>query len=146
MRESQPDMCNVDCIHLGAVKAAMRNLPPGESVSRAAELLGLLGNSTRLNILLALRGRDTDSAPELCVCDLAVVARSSKSMTSHQLRLLRTSGLVRQRRSGKLTYYRLVEGPLGALLDGVLALASATRNSAAMGSAAHSTAGKRLRA
>ena len=54
--------------------------------------------------------------PELCVCDLAAVTGASKSMTSHQLRLLRTAGLVLQRRAGKLVFYRLANESLSALL------------------------------
>lgn len=95
----------------------MASLPDGSVLARLAEILGLLGNATRLNILLALHSRSSRRPPELCVCDLAIVARASKSMTSHQLRLLRTAGLVRQRRAGKLVYYSLAEGPLSSLLD-----------------------------
>lgn len=111
-------------VHIAAVKAARAALPADSVVARASGLLGLLGNPTRLNILLALRARRPDQAAELCVCDLAVVARASKSMTSHQLRLLRTSGFVRQRRAGKLTYYRLAEGALSRVLDILLSFAA----------------------
>lgn len=114
----------MDVVHIGAVKAAMAALPAEELVARVADVLGLLSNATRLSILLALHSRRGERVPELCVCDLAVVARASKSMTSHQLRLLRTSGLVRQRRAGKLMYYRLADGPLSQLLDDVLSVAA----------------------
>ena len=120
---SERDLCDVDVVHLAAVKAALAAMPSDVVISHAAELLGLLGNQTRLSILLALSARRTDQAEELCVCDLAVVARASKSMTSHQLRLLRTSGLVLQRRAGKLTYYRLTEGLVSPLLNAALSIA-----------------------
>lgn len=100
----------------------MAALPRHDSVARAVELLSLLGNATRLNILLALHSRRSQPNPELCVCDLAVVARASKSMTSHQLRLLRTFGIVRQRRSGKLMYYRLADDIVAQLVDRVAAI------------------------
>jgi ArsR family transcriptional regulator len=112
----------VNVVHLQAVQAARRVLPPPELVARSADLLALLANRTRLNILLALLPRGTDR-PELCVCDLAVVCGASQSLISHQLRLLRTAGLVAQRREGKLAYYRLTSGPTTALLRSVLDLA-----------------------
>lgn len=123
--EPQPgDICDVDVIHLGAVRHAKAALPGNEAVARTANLLGLLANATRLKILLALRGRGERRPRELCVCDLAVVAGASKSLTSHQLRLLRTAGLVSVRRDGKLAYYRLAEGSGAELLGRALEVAS----------------------
>jgi ArsR family transcriptional regulator, lead/cadmium/zinc/bismuth-responsive transcriptional repressor len=121
---SDEDLCNADVVHIAAVKAAMSALPNQRVVARVADLLGLLGNPTRLNILLALHSRRANTNTELCVCDLSIVARASKSMTSHQLRLLRTSGLVRQRRAGKMMYYRLSDGPVSPALDELLSLAA----------------------
>ena len=85
-----------------------------------ADLLMLLANPTRLRILLALLSIDEVITPELCVCDLAIVSSASKSMTSHQLRLLRTAGLVALRRDGKLSFYHLVDGPITELLRAAL--------------------------
>lgn len=113
------DRCGVDVVHLDAVRAALEALPGENGLGQVAELLGLLSNPTRLKMLLALQPEATEPAAELCVCDLATVAGASKSLTSHQLRLLRTAGLVRQRRAGKLTFYRLAEGPLVSLLADV---------------------------
>jgi ArsR family transcriptional regulator len=44
---------------------------------------------------------------ELCVGDLAATVGLSNSATSHQLRLLRSLGLVRTRRAGRTIYYAL---------------------------------------
>lgn len=115
------DRCHATVVHLEAVRTARRALPPAGLVARSADLLALLANRTRLNILLSLRARGADQ-PELCVCDLAVVCRASQSMISHQLRLLRTGGLVTQRREGKLAYYRLTSRAITALLRSALAL------------------------
>lgn len=116
------DRCLVSVVHLQAVQAAQRVLPPAELIARSADLLGLLANRTRMNILLALLPRGADR-PELCVCDLAVVCGASQSLISHQLRLLRTAGLVAQRREGKLAYYRLTSVATTTLLRSVLDLA-----------------------
>lgn len=91
---------------------------PGPDVRRQLSVVfALLGNETRVSLLLALNPREpAGRAHELCVCDLACLVGTSPSMTSHQLRLLREHGLVRQRRTGKRMMYSLVQGPLGHLL------------------------------
>lgn len=110
-------------IHLEAVRAARGALPHEAGLARVAELLALLSNPTRLKMLLALQPKRGMPRAELCVCDLAVVAGASKSLTSHQLRLLRAAGFVVVRRAGKLAYYRLAEGPAVALLASALSAA-----------------------
>lgn len=117
------DTCDVNVIHLDAVRTATATLPGPRALARVSDLLALLSNPTRLKVLLALRPSREDRQRELCVCDLAVIAAASKSMTSHQLRLLRTAGLVMSRRAGKLTYYRLADRPILALLDEALDVA-----------------------
>jgi DNA-binding transcriptional ArsR family regulator len=59
-------------------------------------------------------------AEELCVCDLAWIAERSQNLVSHHLRTLRTEGLVRSRRAGKMVMYALTEEG-AALVDAVLA-------------------------
>lgn len=86
-------------------------------------LLSLLSNTTRLKILIALHAAAGDERRDLCVCDIAVVAGVSKSMASHQLRLLRVAGLIEPRRVGKLTFYELIPGKAKDLLADALALA-----------------------
>jgi DNA-binding transcriptional ArsR family regulator len=48
-------------------------------------------------------------ASELCVCDLAWVAERSQTLVSHHVRALRTHGIVRSRREGKMVMYSLTE-------------------------------------
>jgi DNA-binding transcriptional ArsR family regulator len=57
---------------------------------------------------------------ELCVCDLAWISERSQNLVSHHLRVLRSEGLVRSRRDGKMVMYELTsEG--AALVASVLA-------------------------
>ena len=114
------DSCGVVVVHLEAVQRARSTIPDPQEIRRMADLLMLLANPTRLRILLALLSIDEVVTPELCVCDLAIVSSASKSMTSHQLRLLRTAGLVALRRDGKLSFYHLVDGPITELLKAAL--------------------------
>ena len=48
-------------------------------------------------------------ASELCVCDLAWIAERSQTLVSHHVRALRTHGIVRSRREGKMVMYSLTE-------------------------------------
>ena len=116
------DTCDVDVVHLDAVREARAALPDDIHMAHVAELLSLLSSPTRLKMLLALQPKARGSRRELCVCDLATVTGVSKSLTSHQLRLLRAAGLVAVRRSGKLAYYRLADGPAVNLLRDALML------------------------
>lgn len=76
-------------------------LPAEEVLYDLAELFRVFGDSTRIKILYAL------FESELCVGDLAQVLGLSQSSVSHQLRLLKTSKLVKFRRAGKAMFYSL---------------------------------------
>lgn len=69
---------------------------------RAAELFRLLGDPTRVRILDTLADAD-----ELCVNEIAEAIGTSETKVSQSLRLLRTAGVVRNRRDGRHIHYRL---------------------------------------
>lgn len=99
-----------------------------------AELIGaslsLLVDPLRMRILAALLATD-----ELCVGDLALALDASEDAVSYALRLLRTAGLVRRRREGRMAYYRLQDdearGALEAVLDRMRDLAALHAEAAA---------------
>ncbi len=64
-------------------------------------LLKVLGDATRLRILLALQ------QGEWCVCELVYALEVAQSTLSTHLQRLRQVGLVATRRQGKWIYYRL---------------------------------------
>jgi ArsR family transcriptional regulator, lead/cadmium/zinc/bismuth-responsive transcriptional repressor len=84
------------------VAAARARLLPAEDAARLAGLLGLLADPVRSRILYAL-----DLVDELCVGDLALTLGSSEDAVGYALRILRTAGLVTNRRAGRVVYYRL---------------------------------------
>lgn len=108
---SDPDVCEVPCVHEDAVKAVLGGMPELEKLFDLAELFKMLGDSTRVRILSAL------SLSELCVCDLAAVLGMEPAAVSHQLRLLRASRLVRARRAGKMVYYSLDDAHVEKLFE-----------------------------
>ena len=95
------DACDLVQIDLARVRKLRAELVGADAVQGLAETFSALGDPTRVRILDAL------SHGELCVCDLAAVLGLSQSAVSHQLRLLRTSRLVRPRREGRMMFYSL---------------------------------------
>ena len=83
------------------IRRLQDDLPNDEVLYDLAELFRVFGDSTRIKILYAL------FESELCVNDIAQVVGISQSAVSHQLRLLKTSKLVKFRREGKAMYYSL---------------------------------------
>ncbi len=76
-------------------------LPDTETLYDLAELFKVFGDSTRIRILAALMGK------EMCVYHLSQELEMGQSAISHQLRVLRSSGLVKATRNGKEMVYSL---------------------------------------
>jgi ArsR family transcriptional regulator, lead/cadmium/zinc/bismuth-responsive transcriptional repressor len=103
-----------DRVRVGAARKSL--LKEDRLLPLLVDLYKLLGNSTRLKILLSLR------EGEMCVSDMAHVLQLSIPATSHQLKLLRNHGWIRVRNDGKMAYYELDNDEFRAALDGDLML------------------------
>jgi ArsR family transcriptional regulator, lead/cadmium/zinc/bismuth-responsive transcriptional repressor len=106
------DACSARSVDPERVAAVRARLPDADEASRLAEVFKLLGEPTRARLLSALL-----EGGELCVCDLAEVTGVPETSVSHALRLLRTAGIVRNRRAGRMVYYSLADGHVRMLLD-----------------------------
>ena len=106
------DDCAARAVDPDKVEAARERLVDPDEVALLTELFRLLGDATRVRILYALV-----EAGELCVCDLAAVVGAPETSVSHALRLLRTAGVVRSRRDGRMIYYSLEDAHVRLLLD-----------------------------
>lgn len=95
------EMCECSVIHEEAVAKVRNQMPDEDPVYEVAELFKVFGDSTRARIICAL------SISELCVCDLSCILNMSQSAVSHQLRILKQSRIVKNRRAGKVVYYSL---------------------------------------
>jgi ArsR family transcriptional regulator, lead/cadmium/zinc/bismuth-responsive transcriptional repressor len=87
--------------HQQAIRAAKKTVADQETIVSLAETFKVLSDQTRLKIVLAL------SKQELCVLDIAAVLGVTESAVSHQMRLLKTLRLVKQRKDGKMVFYSL---------------------------------------
>ena len=83
------------------VERLREELPGDEMLYDLAELFKVFGDSTRVKILYVL------FESELCVNDIADCLGMTVSAVSHQLRILKTSKLVKFRREGKTVMYSL---------------------------------------
>ncbi len=106
------DSCTTRSVDPDRVQAVKGRLVDLGEAGRLAELFKLLGDPTRCRILYALL-----EAGELCVCDLAETVEVPESSVSHALRLLRTAGVVRNRRDGRMIFYSLDDSHVRLLLD-----------------------------
>jgi DNA-binding transcriptional ArsR family regulator len=97
-----------------ALAQVRAQLPDQACVAQASDLLKLVADPTRLQLLSALHVR------ELCVGDLAAVVGLSESAVSHQLRLLRAQRLVTFRKEGRVAYYRLLDDHINGLIQNAL--------------------------
>ena len=102
------DVCDIFCFNEEKVTLLKREIT---GIEKLAPLFKALADPTRLKIVYAL------SRDELCVCDVASIIGSSVAAASHHLRLLRSSGLARYRREGKMVFYSLADQCVAIILD-----------------------------
>ncbi|HLI45080.1 MAG TPA: metalloregulator ArsR/SmtB family transcription factor [Acidimicrobiales bacterium] len=106
------DECAVSEVDPERVAAAREGLISPAEAGDLAACFRLLGDPKRVRILYALLG-----VGELCVCDIAAAAEVSETSVSQSMRLLRTAGIVRNRREGRMVYYRLDDAHVRMLLE-----------------------------
>ena len=94
------------------VRAVLERLPEAEIFQDLAETFRVLSDPGRVRLISALL-----EGGELCVCDLAAVTGLTQTACSHNLRLLRSSRLVRYRKQGRNVYYSLDDAHIRLLLD-----------------------------
>jgi ArsR family transcriptional regulator len=73
-------------------------------VEKAAQILKLLGDKTRLSMMKLLQNN------ECCVCELVEIYKASQPAISQHLRKLRDIELVSERRKGHWIFYSLNKG------------------------------------
>lgn len=93
------------------LKTLSASITPEETAGELAELFRLLGDPHRLRILSTLI-----EAGELSVGAIAEVVGSNETKVSQALRLLRAAGVVKNRRVGRLIFYRLNDAHVRLIL------------------------------
>ena len=88
--------------------------PSDAQISVIAETYRLLGDPTRLRVLLACL------AEPIAVGDIAKAVNASPSLVSHHLRLLRGARLVRGTRRNKQVFYETADDHIAHMLTDMI--------------------------
>ena len=96
-------MSEICCCCDNAVAHARDILPSQNTIDIVSNVFKLFGDPTRAGILCAL------SRHYLCVSELASVLNMSSSAISHQLRLLKQTGMIQASREGKNVIYSIAD-------------------------------------
>jgi len=87
------------------------SLPDEDALYDLAELFKIFGDSTRIKILFTLL------VSELSVNCIADILHMTQSAVSHQLRILKSNGLVKYERKGKSLIYSLADNHVTSILN-----------------------------
>jgi ArsR family transcriptional regulator len=89
-------------------------VPQGEVLEGVVCFFSVFSDYTRVKILSAL------AISELCVTDLSRILEINQTTVSHQLRFLKSAGIVKSVRQGKIVFYSLVDESINdVLLKGI---------------------------
>lgn len=87
----------------GKTKMNRYEIPDEAELNRLTDFFKVLGDPTRVKILFRL------FQSEINVGDLAEKMQITDSAVSHQLHILKASGLVKKRREGKTIFYTIAD-------------------------------------
>lgn len=110
MAETQ---CKTICVDAKTFAAIRKRLSGQDVTGEVAEMFKALADPVRIRIIEALALKD------LCVFDLSQLLSLSQSATSHQLRTLRQSRIVKNRKEGKTVIYSLDDRHVADLVAAV---------------------------
>ena len=89
-------------------------VPQGEILEGIGCFFSVFSDYTRVKILTAL------AISELCVTDLSRILDINQTTLSHQLRFLKSAGIVKCVRQGKIIFYSLVNESINdVILKGI---------------------------
>ena len=83
----------------------------GENSDSETDIFKAVADPCRLRILKLLRDG------ELCACEIIMALNRPQSTTSHHLSILKEAGLIKERRDGKWSRYRLSDGAVIEILN-----------------------------
>ena len=85
-------------------------VPQGEILEGVVCFFSVFADYTRVKILSAL------AISELCVTDLARILDINQTTVSHQLRFLKSAGIVKSSRQGKIVFYSLTTDSINDII------------------------------
>ena len=89
-------------------------VPQGEILEGVVCFFSVFADYTRVKILTAL------AISELCVTDISRILQINQTTVSHQLRFLKSAGMVKSVRQGKIVFYSLTNDAINdVILKGI---------------------------
>ena len=89
-------------------------VPQGDILEGVVCFFSVFADYTRVKILSAL------AISEMCVTDLSRILDINQTTVSHQLRFLKSAGIVQCTRQGKIVFYSLVDDSINdVILKGI---------------------------
>jgi DNA-binding transcriptional ArsR family regulator len=104
MASRDRDTCDLLCLDLPKAEVVRHSMPAIEELDAWAVAARALGDPTRFAVAWALA-----AAGRACVCDVAWIVGRDEKLVSHHARQLRTAGLARSEREGKMVMYELTD-------------------------------------
>lgn len=86
-------------------------LPSEETLSKLCKSVKILGDESRIKIILFLMDG------EKCVGDIAENSKLSQSATSHQLRILKDANILKSRKDGNVIFYSVSDKHVVTLIE-----------------------------
>jgi ArsR family transcriptional regulator len=92
------------------LRTAVEKIDTSE-LKKEAEIFKALADPCRLAIIRLLKDG------ELCVCEIMTALDRPQSSTSHHLTILKDAGLIKERKDGKWSRYRLADGAVVEMMN-----------------------------
>ena len=90
------------CSHqIESIKRIISKMPNENIIQEQSDIIKSMGDPTRLKIIYLLK------YGELCVCEIMDVLDKPQPTVSHHMNILKNSGLLKWRKQGVWTYYKL---------------------------------------
>lgn len=107
-------VCEGMIIHQDVIDRVKNELVSDEILYDLGDFFKILGDSTRIKILVAL------CKSSMCVCDIAALFGMSHSAISHQLRVLKQGRIVKHKKQGRVVYYSLDDEHIRGIIGDAL--------------------------
>lgn len=106
----QKEECVYESEHEETIQKAIKNMPDEGGISALAGIFKVLGEPSRLKIILALM------EGELCVYHIVEACGGNQSAVSHQLRVLRDNRVIKSRRDGQNILYSIADDHIKSII------------------------------
>lgn len=109
--KNESEICLEDTNDFLTIEEIKKKIISDEELNEVLRIVSVLNDFNRIKIIYAL------SEAELCVHELADLLDLSQSATSHHLRILRNSKLVKFRKEEKHVFYSILDEKIVDILN-----------------------------